>query len=75
MANHIDMPTIRRYLAALAFLAGSTAMGSAFAREALRDMALPGVLVTDYLAPLATLPFTHLTPDEQAIRLLAQGGA
>lgn len=73
MAKHIDLPTARRYLAALTVLAGSSGPASASAREALRDMAMPGVSVTEYLAPMATLPVHQLTVNEQAVRLHLKG--
>lgn len=73
MATQIELPVIRRYLAALTVLAGSTGTGSATAREALRDMGAPGASVTEYLTPLVTLPAHQLTPDEQAIRLHVKG--
>lgn len=73
MARQIEMPVIRRYLAALTVLAGSTGTGAAAAREALRDMGAPGVSVSEYLMPLITLPANQLTPDEQAVRLHVKG--
>lgn len=73
MKHQIEIPVIRRYLAALTFLAGSNSSAAMAAREALRDMSQPGVSVHEYIAPLATLPADQLTPCEQVIRLHAKG--
>lgn len=65
-------PEVVRYLRALTVMTKDLDPDNrAFARGAIRDMAEPGVYVTDYMRPLMTRPLSDLLGAERRLRLLA----
>ena len=67
-------PDIVRYLRALSTMTTDVdPENRRYAREAMRDMATPGVYVTEYMRPVITLPLPALVGPERRHRLLAEG--
>lgn len=69
----VAAPQVNRYLRVIGSLTEARDPGTrAWAKQCLRDMASPGVSVTEYLEPLMTLPVCHLDHYERRARQMAQ---
>lgn len=67
-----ELATTLRYLKALQHLSQNTErLTRAWARQTLRDLSEPGVVVHEYLEEAMALPFDKLTPFERLLRTVA----